>query len=178
MSASFRVGFVPGVMPDKWKRLWGERVRRPLELVPVSEQDQERVVRDHEVDMCLVRDMEKQPGWHMIPLYREQPVVVAGIEHPVSAYDEIAIGELADEHHHEVPPLSAKDAVEAVAAGTGVVVLPKSVARLHHRKDVKAVPVTGVEESPVGLAWLITNEDPDVQTFIGIVRGRTANSSR
>ena len=174
----FRVAFVAGVMPGKWERIWAERVRRPLQLVPVETADQERVLREREVDMCLVRDMAKGEGMHLIPLYREQPVVVASVEHPVSAYDEIDITDLADEHQHQVPPLSAKDAVEAVAAGTGVVVLPKSLARLHQRKDVRAVPVTGVEESPVGLAWLVTNEDPDVQTFIGIVRGRSANSSR
>lgn len=174
----FRVAFVAGVMPGKWERIWGERTRRRLELVPVEVADQERVIREGEVDMCLVREMEKGEGMHLIPLYREQPVVVASVEHPVAAYDEIPIEDLADEHQHAVPPLSVKDAIEAVAAGTGVVVLPKSLARLHQRKDVKAVHVTGVEESPVGLAWLVENEDPDVQTFIGIVRGRSANSSR
>jgi hypothetical protein len=30
----------------------------------------------------------------------------------------------------------------------------------------------------VGLAWLVDNEDPRVQIFIGIVRGRTPRSSR
>lgn len=174
----FRVAFVAGVMPDKWARIWSERSRRKLELVPIDVADQERVIRDREVDMALVREMEKGDGLHLIPLYREQPVVVASVEHPVSAYEEIDVAELADEHQHQVPPLSARDAVEAVAAGTGVVVLPKSLARLHHRKDVKAVPVSGVDESPIGLAWLVDNEDPDVQTFIGIVRGRSANSSR
>lgn len=174
----FRVAFVTGVMPDKWARIWSERVRRPLELVPVEVADQERVVRDGEVHMALVRDLAKGEGLHLIPLYREQPVVVASVEHPVAAYDEIDLAELADEYRHEVPPLSAKDAVEAVAAGTGIVVLPRSLARLHQRKDVTAVPVLGVAESPVGLAWLVANEDPDVQTFIGIVRGRSANSSR
>ncbi len=174
----FRVAFVAGVMPGKWERIWAERVRRPLQLVPVDVSDQERVIRDGEVDMAFVRDMSRSEGLHLIPLYREQPVVVASIEHPVSAYDEIDVADLADEYRHQVPPLSAKDAVEAVAAGTGVVVLPRSLARLHQRKDVKAVPVSGVEESPIGLAWLVANEDPDVQTFIGIVRGRSANSSR
>lgn len=175
----FRVAFVAGVMPDKWARIWAERVRRTLVLVPIEAADQERVLRDGEVDMCLARDLFGKPdGFHLIPLYREQPVVVAGIEHPVSAYDEISVDELSDEYLHDLATVSAKDAVEAVAAGTGLVVLPKSVARLHHRKDVKAVPVTGVEESPVGLLWLVDNEDPDVQTFVGIVRGRSANSSR
>ena len=57
-----------------------------------------------------------------------------------------------------------------------------SLARLHHRKDVAFRPVTGVEESPVGLAWPREPaggaDDPDIQAFIGIIRGRTARSSR
>jgi hypothetical protein len=38
--------------------------------------------------------------------------------------------------------------------------------------------VTGIEPTTVGLAWLIDNDDERVQTFIGIVRGRSRNSSR
>ena len=34
------------------------------------------------------------------------------------------------------PPMSEQDAVETVAAGTGIVILPMSIARLHQRKDV------------------------------------------
>ena len=53
-----------------------------------------------------------------------------------------------------------------------------SVARLHHRKDVTHRPVTDLPTTKVGLAWLVDNEDERVQAFIGIVRGRTARSSR
>ena len=53
-----------------------------------------------------------------------------------------------------------------------------SVARLHHRKDVVAVPVTGVPTTKVGLAWLRDTDDDRVETFVGVVRGRTANTSR
>ena len=35
---AFRVGFVPGVTPDKWGRTWAERMpRRPLDLVPLGD---------------------------------------------------------------------------------------------------------------------------------------------
>jgi len=76
------------------------------------------------------------------------------------------------------PPMSVKDAVETVAAGTGVVVLPMSVARLHHRKDVTFRPVTDLPTTTVGLVWRTDHDDDRVQAFIGVVRGRTANSSR
>ena len=65
-----------------------------------------------------------------------------------------------------------------MAAGTGVLVVPMSVARLHHRKDVTHRTVTDLPSTTVGLAWLVENDDPRVQTFIGIVRGRSERSSR
>jgi hypothetical protein len=83
-------------------------------------------------------------------------VVLVPVDHPVTAYDEIDVSELDD----DLP------------------IVPMSLARLHQRKDVAFRPVTGVEQSPVGLAWLRERDDPDIQAFIGIVRGRTARSSR
>ena len=53
-----------------------------------------------------------------------------------------------------------------------------SVARLHHRKDVVAVRVLGLPETEVGLAWLVARDDERTQEFVGVVRGRTARSSR
>ena len=180
----FRVGFVPGVMPGKWERAWRERMRRPLELVTVEVPDQEDALREGRVDMCLVRGEVDRETFHLIPLYREVPVVVVPADHPVTAYDEIDVAELADEHDvlREHPGLPLAQAVETVAAGTGILVVPMSLARLHHRKDVAFRPVTGVEESPVGLAWVRPEpgeaDDPDIQAFIGIIRGRTTRSSR
>lgn len=182
--APFRVGYVPGVMPGKWERVWAERRRRPLELVRLEVAGQEQAVRDGEVDMALVRGEVDRDLMHLIPLYREVPVVVVPADHPVSAYDEIDVTDLAGELDvlAEFPDITVRQAVETVAAGTGIAIVPMSLARLHHRKDVVHRPVTGVEESPVGLAWLREpqdrEDDEDVQAFIGVVRGRTPRSSR
>jgi DNA-binding transcriptional LysR family regulator len=188
----FRVGFVTGATPDKWARTWRDRSRIPLELVPVEQAEQEAGVRDGSLDVALVRLPVDRDGLHLIPLYDEVAVVVAGTEHLVSAAEEIALADLADEQlvlPHESgwtptadqldwPPMSVKDAVEVVASGTGVVLLPMSVARLHQRKDVVQRPVTDLPTTKIGLAWLVDSEDPRVQTFIGIVRGRSERSSR
>ena len=192
MSATFRVGFVTGATPDKWARTWRERSRVPLELVPVEQDVQEVGVRDGSLDMCLVRLPVDREGLHCIPLYDEQQVAVVGLDHVVSAVDEVSLDELADEQlvlphasgwtpsvdQLDWPPMTAKQAIEVVAGGTGIVLVPMSVARLHHRKDVTSRPVRDLAPTTVGLAWLVDNEDPRVQTFIGIVRGRTARSSR
>ena len=89
--SAFRVGFVPGVMPDKWKRTWAERRRRPLEMAVVDPARQEAVIRDGEVDMCLVRGAIDREGTHLIPLYVEEPVIVVANEHPAAAYDELEL---------------------------------------------------------------------------------------
>jgi len=188
----FRIAFVPGVTPDKWARRWRQRSSAPLELTLVEEVDQESVLRRGEADMCVVRLPIDRSGLHCIPLYDEVPVVVVPAEHPVTAYDEIALGELSDEQlvagdapdwrpttaQLEWPPMSVKEAIEVVASGTGIVIVPMSVARLHHRKDVAHRPVTGVPATTIGLAWLVERDDDQTQEFVGIVRGRTANSSR
>lgn len=201
MVARFRVGFVPGVTPDKWSRAWDQRMpRRPLDLVPLGDRDGVALLHSGELDMCLVRLPVDRDGLHLIPLYDEQPVVVVSTEHPVAAYDEVAVADLADEHllqepddvpewrdlatevaegtRHPVPAMTLREAVESVAADAGIVVVPMSLARLHHRKDVRAVRVKGVPTTRVGLAWLKDADDDRIDTFVGVVRGRTANSSR
>lgn len=175
-----RVAFVPGVTPDKWARRWAERMPPySLELLPVEENDQTAVLYDGRADMCLVRlPVDDEERLHVIPLYTEVPVVVVPRGHFVEAADEVTLADLEDEIVHAVPPLSAKDAVATVGAGVGVVILPMSVARLHHRKDVAERPVTDLPETCIALAWRRDLDDDRTQAFVGVVRGRTAHSSR
>jgi DNA-binding transcriptional LysR family regulator len=179
---ALRVSFVPGVTPDKWARTWAERLPRiPLELSPVAEVEQTDVLYDGRADMCFVRlpvAPEVREDLHVIPLYEEVPVAVVPKGHFVEAADEITLADLDGEHALEAPPLTVRQAVETIAAGVGVIVLPMSVARLHHRRDVVHRPVTDAPGSAVGLAWRRDLEDDRVEVFIGVVRGRTANSSR
>lgn len=180
MTQPFRVGFVPGVTPDKWARAWAERMpRRPLELVPLDEDtDPVGLLRAGDLAMALVRLPVDTEGLHLIRLYDEQPVVMVAREHPVAAYDEIDVADLSDEHRLPDPGTTTPQAVARVAEEAGVLVVPMSVARLHHRRDVVHVPVSGVPATTVGLAWPRESDDDRVETFVGVVRGRTVNSSR
>ena len=189
----FRVGFVTGATPDKWAGVWRDRYpRERLELLPILEQDQEPLLRDGSLDMALVRLPVDRAGLHGIPLYDEVPVVVAGRDHFVAAADEVSLADLVDEQlvrpHRSGwlpeadqltwPPMSEREAVETVAAGTGVILLPMSVARLYHRRDVVHRPVTDLEPTTIALAWLVERDDEQTQRFVGVVRGRSARSSR
>lgn len=195
-SGSFRVGFVTGATPDKWARTWRERRRDPLELVPLTETDQEPAVRENRVEMVLARLPVDREGLHCIPLYEELPVVVASAEHVLAATaedEEVTLADLAEEQlvvpHRsgwrpdvdqlDWPAMSERDAVETVAAGTGIALLPMSVARLHARRDVVRRVVADLPPTGVGLVWRIDRDDDErIQAFIGIVRGRTVRSTR
>lgn len=192
-----RIGFVPGATPDKWARRWREQFRRaPLELVPVEFGDQERLLADGSIDMCLARPPVDREVHHVLALYDEVPVVVLPKDHPATLDEEVSLADLADEQliqdPAEVPgweamstverlawpPMSTAEAVEVVASGTGIVILPMSLARLHHRKDVAHVPVTDGPISSIALVWRRERDDDWTQRFVGVVRGRTARSSR
>ena len=172
---AFRVAFVPGVMPDKWLGRWRERRRDRLDAFLVETHEQRSVLYDGRADMCFVRLPVEREGLHLVPLYTEEPVVVMSTEHLLSVLDEVTRADLEDVLVNDGP---ARQAIETAAAGTGVVVVPRSVARLHHRKDVVVRPLVDGEESQVGLAWRTDLDDPRTDEFVGIVRGRTARSSR
>ena len=95
---TFRVGFVTGATPDKWARIWGERSKERLELVPVEPDVQLDGVRDGSLSMALVRLPVDRDGLHLIPLYDEQPVAVMDVDDTLTLLDEVASEDLADEH--------------------------------------------------------------------------------
>ncbi|WP_305094798.1 LysR substrate-binding domain-containing protein [Prescottella sp. R16] len=192
----FRLAYVPGVTPAKWVRIWGERLAdTPLELVAVDAVDATVALRDGRADVALLRLPVDRDGLSAIPLYDEVPVVVVPKDHVFTAADEIALSDLADElvlDPLDTPlvwdalpgraandrPATTADAIELVAAGVGVLVVPMSLARLYHRKDLTYRPVAGAPESRIALSWPEDRTTDLVEEFIGIVRGRTANSSR
>jgi Transcriptional regulator len=195
-SPSFRLAYVPGVTPSKWVRVWSERLPDvPLTLVPVSAAEVYDVLRRGDADAGFVRLPVDRDDLSAIPLYTETTVVVVPKDHIVAAVEQVCAEDLQDDivlHPLDDPldwerlpgkpalerPAGTEDAVELVAAGIGVVVVPQSLARLHHRKDLTYRTVTDAPESRVALAWPEDRTTGLVEDFIGIVRGRTVNSTR
>ena len=195
---TFRLGAVPGATPGKWIRIWRQRFADvALELVSLSVAEQRDALIAGAVDAAIVRLPIEKDDLHVIALYDEVPVVVVAADSALSAGDELRPVDLAGEvlivpadDVLEVgpiegtqsprfdPPQTTEDAIATVAAGVGIVIVPMSLARLHHRKDVVFRPFVDGPIAPVGFAWHADRQTPDVDAFIGIIRGRTANSSR
>ncbi|MFC3571863.1 LysR substrate-binding domain-containing protein [Streptomyces yaanensis] len=195
-SPSFRLAYVPGATPAKWVRIWNERLPDvPLTLVQVSAAEASDVMRGGEADAGIVRLPVDRTVFSAIPLYTETTVVVVPKDHVVTAADEVSVDDLADEvvFHPlddvlgwEQPPgepaferpATTADAIELVAAGVGLLLVPQSLARLHHRRDLTYRPVVDAPQSSVALSWPEDATTDLVEDFIGIVRGRTVNSTR
>lgn len=195
-SPSFRLAYVPGATPAKWVRTWNERLPDvPLTLVPVPAAEAAEALRSERADAALLRLPVDRTVFSAIPLYTETTVVVVPKDHLATAVDEVSAEDLADEvvFHplddvlgwDEPPgrpaferPATTADAMELVAAGVGLLVVPQSLARLYHRRDLTYRPLVDAPQSSVALSWPEDATTDLVEDFIGIVRGRTVNSTR
>jgi DNA-binding transcriptional LysR family regulator len=175
-----RFAYVAGVTPGKWTRRWEERMPDvPLHSFMSDDGAQLAVLRDGTADLSFVRLPVEREGLSVIPLYEEQPVVVAPKGHEISVFEEVALADLSKETFLDVAELGGPEmALQVVATGAGLVILPMSVARHFNVKDTVYRKLTGAPTTEVALAWPSDSTDEVIEEFIGIVRGRTAASSR
>lgn len=172
--AELRIGKVRGVTLAKWHRVWDARFDAPLTVSDVADDAQLTGLRDGSLDMCFVRLPVDREGLHAIPLYEETMVAWVSKEHAISAVDEVTLADIDDEQVITELHATATDLV----LGGAVLVVPMSVARGASRRDLVYRPIVDADPSPVALAWRVDDDNPLIEEFIGVVRGRTPNSSR
>ncbi|SEM87115.1 LysR family transcriptional regulator [Cryobacterium sp. TMT1-3] len=199
---SFSIAFVAGVTPTKWTRIWNDRRPDvPLTVFRTETAEQIAVLHDGRAEVSLVRLPIDDTNLSVINLYNEIPVAVGAKDHASLQSETVLLADLAGEHllqnpddvpewrdladevrdgsRRALPPMRDLDeAMEQVAAGVGILIVPHSIARLYGRKDVVSRPVTGVAETQIALAWITRETTDDIEDFIGIVRGRSKASSR
>jgi DNA-binding transcriptional LysR family regulator len=170
------VGNVPGVTLTKWRTIWRDRFPRTgLEVVEVEQAQQRQALVADEVDVCFVRLPVDEDGLHLIRLYEEVPVAWVSKDHLVAAVDEVTLADLADDDVFTDPtPFH----IDLAAIGEAVLHVPQSIARSQSRRDFVYRPITDAPPTTVAVAWLRDNPNELIDEFIGVVRGRTENSSR
>jgi DNA-binding transcriptional LysR family regulator len=191
---------------EKWARAWSQRFPATPLHVTVADAGVAATLIGMEADAGLVRLPVDRDALHAIPLYTETTVVMVPRDHLLAAADEVTVADLADETMlrptddvlawtegpeavtgllavaagvpSAVPVDTTSGAVELVAAGVGFLVVPQSLARAYHRRDVTYRVVTDAPTSSVVLAWRREEPPALIEDLIGIVRGRTVNSTR
>ncbi len=178
---ALRIAFAPGVTVGKWTRRWQDRhPHLPLEVFPATEDEGVVVLHDGRATLSFVRLPIERDGLSVIRLYGEIAVLVVPRESELAERESVTEEQLADltQIADYSPTRPVKDAVALVAAGVGFLRMPHSLARLHARKDVIAIPIQGAAETEIAVAWLRDETTELVEEFVGIVRGRTEASSR
>ena len=141
---SLTLGYVPGGTPAKWARIWAERHPGvPLRLNTVTAANAADEVRAGAVDVAVLRLPADTSGLAVIPLYEETTVAVMRTDHILSAADELTAADFEDEPillplddvvdwadapgaRVEHRPETTESAIELVAAGIGVLMVPQS----------------------------------------------------
>ena len=152
-------------------------------------------MRTGSVDVALLRLPTDTSALAVIPLYGETAVAVLPTDHLLGAADVLTSADLDGEPILlplddvvawvdapgaviEHRPETTSAAVELVAAGLGALIVPESLARLYHRRDLTYRPIVDAPRCAVALAFREGQQSPLIEDFVGIVRGRTAGSSR
>lgn len=201
-----RLGFVRGIAPTKWAKRYLVATHTPLALVPVAAAFSPRTPDSPDYDMLLERTApgsspegtEGGGARRALRLYSETIALVVPVEHELAEETEISVTDLAllplldhPDHAAEWPapepwadpawkPRNASAALDLVATGVGLMLLPLPLARhLSSKKEhVLIAVVGGLAPTSVWATWQASRDDADIQQLAGILRGRTARSSR
>lgn len=153
------------------------------------------------IDVMLerARPGQRPEADHAILLYTEAVALVVAADHELAesdAFDTADLGlvHLLDHSDHSpdwpdpapwadpsYAPENARAALDLVTAGLGAMLLPLPLARHLTRKREHAVLAlrgAHLAGSTVWASWAAERDDADVQQLVGILRGRTARSSR
>jgi len=172
------IGFRAGIVPTEAIRAFAET--EPEVAVSVRRlewDDQEDQIRSGVVDVGYVRAPVDERGLRLVPLLSEPRLAVLPAGHRLSDAGELTEADLAGERHLrylESPPdgaggprlRSVEEKLEHVAAGSGIILLPRSATRYYTRPDVVYVPVSDAEPDQIWLATESGRRSRTINRFI------------
>jgi DNA-binding transcriptional LysR family regulator len=175
---TFAVGFMPGLLVTSAVRALSQvHPDLTVDVLRTSWDDQVEVVHDGRVDVSYVRLPVDQAGLKLEPLFSEPRLAALPSDHRLAGKESVSITDLAGEHLLQDPdavpewreiapemrtrnnrqPVPAfrtvEEKLEHVAAGHGIVILPRSTAIFYRRPDVNCIPVDDISPNRVSLAW-------------------------
>lgn len=189
------LSFATGCEPGKWLRRYRQTTAHGGVEAAASD-DPVAEVLDGRVTLALVRlpdpRVEAALGeLHKVELYDEAPGVAVPKDSVFAELGEaVRFADLEDETVHYRPAADGtvdiaqvRTMLPVVGANVGVVLAPRPVLKVLAKRQV--VPLTladaaqaGVVPTRVALVWRREADSDAVQDFVGVAKGRTANSTR
>jgi DNA-binding transcriptional LysR family regulator len=172
------IGFRTGITPTLAIRAL--TARHPDVSVDVKRlewDEQEEAVISGRVDIAYVRRPITGRGLKLIPLYTEPRLAALPIDHPLGTEPVLTMAEISSERHlHFLEPVrdgeqdillrSVEEKLEYVAAGHGIIVLPRSATLHYTRPDIVYVPLGDAEPDEVLLACESSRRSKLLSAFI------------
>jgi DNA-binding transcriptional LysR family regulator len=201
---SLSLGFARGIAPSKWAARWqAVQPAIPLELVPLNltfGAPKHPESCDVVIERAAPGEQPETAERHALHLYTEAIGLVVPVDHELADNESVAVADLTlvqlldhPDHAPDWPaaepwqdaswmPRNARAALELVAAGSGAMLLPVPLARhISDKRRHAVLRLTGepaLAGSTVWATWARDRDAADVQQLIGVMRGRTARSSR
>lgn len=183
------VGFRAGITPTAAVRLLIARHPEVSVDVRYLEWDQqEEAILSGRVDIAYVRQPIRGSGLTLVPLYAEPRLAALPIDHPLARETSLSTTAISAERHlHFLEPVadgersirlrSVEEKLEYVAAGRGIIVLPRSATLHYVRPDVSYVPLTDAEPDEVLLACEATRRSKLLRAFLDAAQQAVAEDA-
>jgi DNA-binding transcriptional LysR family regulator len=182
----FTVGFMPGVAATPVIREFAESLPgADISVVHTAPSNQVDYLLGGRVDVCFVQLPISPRIFEIVPLFLEPQVIALHAEHPLAAMEDLSLEHLPglDRIGQDSLPsdprgpgwgtvqrVPIEEQLERVALGLGYAILSKGAARFYHRRDIRYLPVAGLDEVQVALAQHKAHPMPEFDRFARIAR--------
>ncbi|RNE48519.1 LysR family transcriptional regulator substrate-binding protein [Corynebacterium alimapuense] len=180
--------FATGTEPGKWFARFQERTRHG-KLLAENSDDPLSALIDDRCSLALVRlpDERVDERFHVVELYEESLGVALPKDHELTLLETLGEDDIAEEIINYRMPAGEFVDVEAVRAGlqvvaanVGVLIAPRPLIKVLSRKQIahRDFRADNAGRTQIALVWHQEDDSAAIQDFVGIAKGRTANSSR
>jgi DNA-binding transcriptional LysR family regulator len=157
----FRTGIIPTAAVKAFNKVHPDVT---VDVQRLEWDDQEEAILGGRVDVAYVRRPIAERRLRLIPLYAEPRLVALPEHHPFARRRTLRMADLeGDRHLRYLEPVrvdgtrttllrGVEEKLEYVAAGHGIILLPRSATQHYWRPDVVYVPVADAEPDEVLLA--------------------------
>lgn len=183
------LSFVTGTEPDKWFFRFRERTNHG-QLVDIPADDPIALLMEGEAQLALTRlpdaRVEGNDDLHVVELYEEAPGIALNKDNEITIVDPVGPTDIEGEivnytiaQDGSIDYDELRTALSVVGANVGVAIAPRPLLKVLAKKEVAHRGFSGeVPTTRIALVWFKEQDSDAIQDFVGIAKGRTANSSR